>query len=200
MIIYKITNIISGKSYIGQTISSLNVRWSKHTKEYSRCYALSNAISKYGKENFEIEVIEKCVSRDELDDREVFWINYFNTKYPNGYNLKDGGKSPRHSETTKAKLSEIGLREDNPHRGIPRTSEVKEAIGSKAKARGTSGTEAAVASKRKSIICVETGEVFRSISDASRNFNNIGTSNICKVLKGKLDKISGFSFRYLENK
>ena len=54
MIIYKVTNIINNKIYIGQTIHSLNIRKSQHERshEYGYKTAFSNAIKKYGKENF----------------------------------------------------------------------------------------------------------------------------------------------------
>ena len=59
MIIYKVTNIINNKIYIGQTIHSLNIRKSQHERshEYGYKTAFSNAIKKYGKENFIWEII-----------------------------------------------------------------------------------------------------------------------------------------------
>ena len=62
MIIYKITNNINGKIYIGQTTQSLANRWSQHTKEISKCFRMKAAIKKYGKESFSIEEIDKYLS------------------------------------------------------------------------------------------------------------------------------------------
>lgn len=94
--IYKITNKINGKSYIGQSVN-IGKRWSHHlTVAYNDQYAKSQfyihyALKKYGKENFSFEVIEEC-TRDELDEKEKYWIAYFDT-YNNGYNLTPGGDS-----------------------------------------------------------------------------------------------------------
>ena len=88
MIIYKITNLINGKIYIGQTQKTLEERMQghKHGK-----ILIDDEIKKYGIENFSYEVVEKCQTIDELNEREKFWIEKLNCKYPNGYNVDDGG-------------------------------------------------------------------------------------------------------------
>ena len=89
--IYKITNLINNKIYIGQTIHSLKHRFNQHSNR-SGCTKLYNAIIKYGKENFIIEEIEK-VPQNNLDEREVYWINYYDsTNRKVGYNILKGGK------------------------------------------------------------------------------------------------------------
>jgi hypothetical protein len=90
--IYKITNKINGKVYIGQTYSSLENRWHTHKnawKGHRHCQALYDAFDKYGIDNFQIEEIEKCDITD-LNDREIYWIEQYNS-YENGYNLTRGG-------------------------------------------------------------------------------------------------------------
>src|SRR5690606_37368139 len=84
-VIYKITNKINGKSYIGQTIQSLGERWSKHKGKHSKSKILNLAIKKYGEENFEIEPIASATKRSHLSVLEVKLINDFNTLSPNGY-------------------------------------------------------------------------------------------------------------------
>ena len=74
-IIYKITNIINNKVYIGQTVNTIKQRWNKHCHS-NGCRSLYNAILKYGKENFNIEIIE-TLPIEELDEREIYWINYY---------------------------------------------------------------------------------------------------------------------------
>ena len=69
------------------------------------CPCLSNAINKYGKERFQYEILEKNIPQHYLNDREIYWINHFNTVSPNGYNLTCGGKQASPSEETKLKLS-----------------------------------------------------------------------------------------------
>lgn len=106
-IIYKSTNLINGKSYIGKSIKSLNHRKSKHinhTKNGSTNY-FHKAIRKYGIENFEWFVIEEC-KEDILNEREIFWIKKLKTRF-NGYNLTDGGDGQHGyicSDETKNKL------------------------------------------------------------------------------------------------
>ena len=56
--IYKITNTVNGKVYVGQTVRSINHRWSQHLYVNSTCTRMNAAIKKYGKENFRIDVIE----------------------------------------------------------------------------------------------------------------------------------------------
>lgn len=71
----------------------------------SNCTFLKNAINKYGKNNFKIEVIEECFSLEELDLKESYFIKELNTLAPNGYNLTTGGAAPKHSDITKEKMS-----------------------------------------------------------------------------------------------
>ena len=88
MIVYKITNLINGKIYVGQTKFSVEKRFLQHAKANS---IIGAAIRKYGSENFKIEVIEICKNALELNEREIFWIEKLNCKVPNGYNVADGG-------------------------------------------------------------------------------------------------------------
>lgn len=106
MLIYKITNTLNGKVYIGQTTESLQKRWSRHTSRYhKKNMYISRAINKYGKENFTIEIIHVCNSIDELNEREIFYINEYNSLSPNGYNLVVGGNNSKMSEDVKLKIS-----------------------------------------------------------------------------------------------
>lgn len=93
--IYKVTNKINGKIYIGQTIQSVKDRWYRHCGKSGISKAELNthfkrAILKYGKENFTVETIEVCDST-KLNDREKFYISYYNS-YINGYNSTIGGQ------------------------------------------------------------------------------------------------------------
>ena len=94
--IYKITNLINNKVYIGQSIN-IEKRWTRHKSDSKHKHEpLYKAIRKYGLENFKFEVIEEC-SLIQLDDLEVKWIKYYNScNYKFGYNISDGGKANRH--------------------------------------------------------------------------------------------------------
>lgn len=94
-LIYIITNSVNDKVYIGQTIQTLEKRWEGHCrKAHSKSEAtmqIKRAIYKYGKENFSIKELERC-SIDKLDEREIYYINLYNSYYE-GYNNTKGGKS-----------------------------------------------------------------------------------------------------------
>lgn len=91
--IYKITNDINNKVYIGKTITTITERWREHIsdskKERCKKRPLYDAMNKYGIEHFHIEEIEKC-SADESKEREKYWIQYYRS-YHNGYNATLGG-------------------------------------------------------------------------------------------------------------
>lgn len=91
--IYKITNNINGKCYIGKTLNSIEERWKEHLYDYQklRCKdrPLYRAFNKYGIENFSIEQVEEC-EENVLSEREQYWIKYYNS-YHYGYNATLGG-------------------------------------------------------------------------------------------------------------
>lgn len=89
--IYKITNNINQKSYIGKTERTIEVRYKEHLrhKDYIDL-PLYRAMRKYGTENFSVEKLEECNNAD-LDNREIYWINFYKT-YSDGYNCTGGGE------------------------------------------------------------------------------------------------------------
>lgn len=95
--IYKITNNINGKIYIGQTRVTEPQRWQQHVwhannKPDNDSPLLCRAIKKYGKENFTRTIIEEC-NNQLLNEREIYWIKYFNsTNHEIGYNVENGGQ------------------------------------------------------------------------------------------------------------
>ncbi len=110
MIIYKVTNKINGKEYVGQTTISLkkrkgghiNAALSTHDNNY-----FHSALRKYGPENFDWKTIHGCVNIDDLNKWEIYYIKYYNT-FNNGYNLTLGGFGSigyKHTEETKKKIS-----------------------------------------------------------------------------------------------
>lgn len=87
--IYKITNNINGKIYIGQS-NNIQRRFSEHQNRGAASrIPVDVAIQKYGKENFSFEIIEECAI-EQLNQRETYWINHFNS-IENGYNCSVGG-------------------------------------------------------------------------------------------------------------
>ena len=127
MIIYKTTNLITGKFYVGKD--------SKNLPNYLGSGVLLNAaIKKYGRDNFIKEILESVHNIEELDSREIYWINKLNsTDRHTGYNLTNGGtggdtysknpnydniisklKKRRHTEETKKKISANNWQHTNP--------------------------------------------------------------------------------------
>lgn len=90
--IYKITNKVNGKSYIGQTRYTVEFRWRQHQHKKDNTY-FHNAIHKYGANNFIVEILEECDLKD-LNSREIFYIAKYNT-FKKGYNLTIGGDGNR---------------------------------------------------------------------------------------------------------
>ena len=91
--IYLITNNINNKKYVGQTIGSIQERWNQHlraTRDKGSRH-LYDAIKKYGYQSFSIQALEE-VSNDQLNERECYWISYYNS-FENGYNMTSGGES-----------------------------------------------------------------------------------------------------------
>ena len=95
--IYKIYNDVNNKIYIGQTTWTIKDRWRQHRVSMKKMnYALYNAMNYHGIEHFNIVQVEKieCINKkdlyDLLNEKEIYWIEYFNS-YKNGYNSTLGG-------------------------------------------------------------------------------------------------------------
>lgn len=101
-IIYVHINKINGKAYVGQTIQTLQDRWGQGSL-YSTCTHFYNAIQKYGWDNFEHKVLECGLNEDELNDKEKYWIEKYNS-IQNGYNLREGGNNQHLTEEHKEKI------------------------------------------------------------------------------------------------
>lgn len=83
--VYKTTNLINGKIYIGK-------KTGENDNYLGSGSILALAINKYGKEKFKIEILEECESEDHLNEREIYWINFFNSRDRLiGYNITKGG-------------------------------------------------------------------------------------------------------------
>jgi group I intron endonuclease len=90
--IYKITCLVNGKSYIGQTVQTLKERWRAHATKNSECLALRNAIQFHSKANFEITEICQADSKEELDRLEIHYIDFYKSlTTQHGYNISLGG-------------------------------------------------------------------------------------------------------------
>ena len=119
-IIYGYTNLESGKMYIGQTLHPKR-RWLAH--RYGKYKSGWHKYYQNNPDKYEYSVIEYDVYEDKLDEREIFWISFFDS-YHNGYNLTEGGGGIRGcnvSISTREKLSKI-------HKGKPKTLEQRQKL------------------------------------------------------------------------
>ena len=109
MIIYKITNRINNKVYIGLTTTSLEDRWRRHLTEgrnINNKKHLYKSMRKHGLENFSIEQIDETDNFEELGKLERKYIELFESMNPNkGYNLTAGGEKNQFDGNSQAKLS-----------------------------------------------------------------------------------------------
>jgi len=110
--IYKITNMVNKKPYIGFTARNIETRWKEHqakAKDPSSYFKLHNAINKYGVDNFKIATVYEHPDHDHvLNTMEPFFIQWYDA-IDNGYNLTFGGEGGTMSDETKAKISQSKL-------------------------------------------------------------------------------------------
>jgi group I intron endonuclease len=107
-IVYKITNVLNGKEYIGQTTSEMTKRWKSHkasSRDNRSDSIFHRALAKYGFDVFVVHVLCSCSDQTELDKMECSFIEHYNTKTPSGYNTKGGGANGKHDQITKDKMS-----------------------------------------------------------------------------------------------
>lgn len=96
MIVYKATNLVNGKIYIGVTRKTLEERIYSHCMNSKRKRLLFGlALDKYGKENFKWDIIDTATTEKELNEKEVFYIDLYDaTNREIGYNISKGGINP----------------------------------------------------------------------------------------------------------
>ena len=222
--IYKITNKLNGKFYVGKTMKSLSTRFYKHcydaVKRNSRCY-FHKAIRKYGKENFVIEELEVC--KNDLGNREIFWISSLNPEYNQTLGGDGGMLGYSHTQDTKKLLSLkrkgkfVG--EENPFYNQTHTKEQKEKWSKMRKGQpspcGFAGKSHKEESKSKTSQTLKNNpnikrtkvfqydiegnflREFQSISDAAK-FVETNPSNIKYTCEGKFNHCKGYRWSYVK--
>ena len=158
--IYKITNKINNKVYIGAS-KNIKYRWTKHKFDYKnkkvKKLLLHEDMYKYGIENFEFEIICEC-KKEELYDLEIKYIEKYNTyiysENSNGYNRTKGGKGgygnknslgTQHTEETKKKISEVNKGHKVNRKSIEQLAD----------------------EHSKKVFCIETNKIYNSMTEAS---------------------------------
>lgn len=211
MIIYCITNKLNGKQYVGQTVRSLEERYSEHCRKLNT--VVGKAIKKYGKENFNIEILDSSLIIDDLNDKETYWIKEKNTIIPNGYNLCYGGNSTlgyTHKNESKLKMSTTKKRlgnmvgEKNHFHGKKHTAETRRKMSDswtdeRKKHLAEMSRERNMRNQAVKVKNVTTGEVFNSIKEAAEKFD-LKSTNITRVCRGGRKSAGGFEWEYVERK
>ena len=148
--VYITTNHVNGKQYIGQRKYDKQGKW----KEYlGSGIILSRAIEKYGLENFSKEIIEECKTKKILNDREIYWINYYNAvESDNFYNIASGGDGGN---------TIAGYTDDQRNLLSTKLSDMRKGIINIGKNNGNS----------RRVICINTMKVFDTINEASIYYN-----------------------------
>lgn len=169
-IIYCAYNTVNGKRYIGKTTQELSDRKRKHYS-CADCPYFHNALMKYPKDKWEWTIIDEAGSPEELNDKEKYWIAYYDTHNPEkGYNLTDGGDG---GERT---LEEIRIYRNK----------FVEMYGKKSHETNRNS---------RNIRCVETGIVYKNAAEASRQ-TGVHHSHMVAAANGKLKTSGGFHWEW----
>ena len=103
--IYRLTNVVTGKKYIGQTLS-YNKRMSRHRSRRRDTY-ISKSVKKYGWDNFKQEIIINNIPEEDLNGLEIAYIDVENTFIPHGYNMTKGGDGARGWKASPERLKQM---------------------------------------------------------------------------------------------
>lgn len=210
--VYKITNLVNGKKYIGKH-SSLTVL----NDYYGSGIAIKEAIKKYGKNCFEKIVLCTCDTEKELNEKEIFYIEKEGT-FKNGYNMTKGGEGMlghKQSEASrlKASLSRKQHYKNNPELAIKLSKLAKEKIGNKnpffGKKLSQSHIDKLTIERVKAItgannpsavklICIETKEIFLTAKDAAIFCGLKYSTTILKAAKGQRKKAGGYTWQIIK--
>lgn len=192
-VIYKITNKINGKIYIGQTTEGFDRRYRKDFCKLHDGY-LKNAINKYGVDNFDFcKILDVAFSKTELDIKERHYIKLYNSNNKiYGYNLTEGGqnassyqnKTEEEMKIIKNKISKSNKISQNR----PKTKALHSKNSKQYWANLTEEEKIELGRKiGKKVVCLITGEVFETVIEASKYYN-IDNSSICTCCNMRKDK------------
>lgn len=129
MIIYSCTNTINKKMYIGATTDTLKNRIKSHKDRIKNANEpLFEDIRIFGLDVFEWKIISVCDDIQQLENSEKYFIEYYNSIYPNGYNLRIGGNHGTFCDFTKDKMSKSKSGDKNPNKKPERRKKISETM------------------------------------------------------------------------
>lgn len=200
--IYRITNLVNGKIYIGKTSESFLKRFRKHlanAKHVRDGSQLGKAIRKYGEENFYIGIIVDKVPIYFLDAFERYWIHHYNSLHA-GYNCTVGGDGGSRPWTDKQRQTVSQSR-----KGVVISAETRAKISNTLKATPMTAEHKAKMTAARSkiphpmarkVLCVETGQIFPHGKAAADWLGHSSNSNIHNACKGRRPKVGGYTWKY----
>ena len=200
--IYLRTNLVNGKQYVGQTKDweARHRQWKCLKTNYANKF-LDEDREKYGLKNWKSEVLATVETREEAWELEKRFINDFNTKYPNGYNMSDGGKTAKGCIITEdgIKTRSENTGKKNPMFGKHHSEETKKKMSETRKGRHFSEeTEF----EGKPIVQLK-GNILIAIwpteKEAAKNVEGCHTSSIAQCCKGKRKSAGGYGWMYKED-
>jgi len=212
-IIYRITNLINGKCYIGQTKEKNPLkRIRSHFNKYPKPHPLRNSIKCHGKENFKWDILVTAFDKKGLDDLEILLIKENRSLLPNGYNIQLGGNGPgKMTQATKDKISKSNKEWNKNNVAYNKGRKfTKEHCENLSKVRKGFTSMARREAQKISIekvsmpvraIHIETGEVytFKSLSECAKELGLQGC-NVSRVLNKKQNRSQhkGYKFERIE--
>ena len=202
--IYKITNDVNGKVYIGKTLQDVEKRWKEQIrdskKERYMNRPLYRAMNKYGVKHFTVEIIEEC-STENSDEREVFWIKEYGS-FGDGYNATIGGDGK--SYTNRALILWLWLGNMSSKQITEFTGYDYGNVKSVLKSFGITTEELIMRGKPNlkpvAMYSLKGDYIksFRSITDACKYLNtDPRNSHIRSVCKGERQSAHGYKWKYL---
>jgi group I intron endonuclease len=185
-LIYKVTNSIDGKVYIGQTINTLKERKKRHLKSVRANSVLyfHNAIRKYGVKAFTWEILDFAINRIELNKKECYFIKEyesFNKKF--GYNMTFGGEGMKPTKVVRNRMSESHKGKISPMRGkhYPKSFSIKLSKALKGITSWNKGILCREETKQKIRAC----NIGKKLSEETKNKISEANKNRVSGMKGK---------------
>lgn len=191
-----------GRKYFGITSQKIQHRWRGDGSGYKTSVHFYRAIQKYGWDNFFHFVIADGLSRDEAEKMEKEMIaKYDTTNADKGFNIAEGGKSNsgfHHSQEARAKISATMKGKPANNKGKPRSKDAieKARMSNIGKKRSAAFCKLTSEKAKKPVRCIETGQIYASMTDAAEAFGN--NSHIGDACNGKRKKAAGYHWEYLQ--
>lgn len=198
-IIYLHKNKINNKVYIGQTTQSTKERW-KNGKGYKQCYYFNNAIKKYGWNNFEHIILEQGDwTQEEANLKEQFYINlYDSTNIDKGYNITIGGNN---TISPNALPKAIEWMQNHPDFGLARANDMlkwQKEHPEQVKEQRKNAQKKMAEARKKKVICIETGVIYESATEAAKQNKGATQGKICMVCRGQRKTSGGLHWQYVK--